>query len=230
MNTQMQNITRSQARKGFTLTEIIFSVLLVALLSVGMMTFMLDVARGVFWGTEKSEISEDVRSFTMRLAAETRSSNAAIIYPSFATGDRNSGGDRRDDGQSGDCLVLTTQQPYPDADDPEHYTSVIVYFRKASDDEEDGAGPVYRLAWSAESPSDYVNASDTTIEQMLTKLAADDSGNYPIVIELSRGIANGRLFTNYQQGKVTVVNGEILHGNNAQEVTNTYNLSISPRG
>ena len=230
MNTQMQHTTRSKARQGFTLTEIIFSVLLVALLSVGMMTFMLDVARGVFWGTEKSEISEDVRSFTMRLAAETRSSNAAIIYSSFATEDRNSGGDRRDDGQSGDCLVLATLQPHPNADDPEHYTSVIVYFRKASDDEEDGAGPVYRLAWSAEDSSDYVNASDTTIEQMLTKLAADDSGEYPIVIELSRGIANGRLFTNYQQGKVTVVNGEILHGNNAQEVTNTYNLSISPRG
>ncbi len=214
---------------GFPLVEMLISLTVVSLLSAGLMVFMIDVARGIFWGTEKAEISEDVRSFTMRLAAEARSANAAVIYPSFATDDRNQGSDRRDDSQSGDCLVLINTEPYPDTDDNEHYTSAVIYFRKANEDAA-GVGPVYRLEWQAESASDYVDASTATLEALLTQIAADDTGDYPVVIELSRGVANGRLFTNYQQGKVTVVNGEILHGNNVKEVTNTYNLSISPRG
>lgn len=228
MNLTIRNPRRA-ASPGFTLTEMLISLTLVALLSVGLMFFMLDVARGIFWGTEKSEISEDVRSFTMRLAAEARSANAAIIYPSFAADDRNQGSDRRDDGQSGDCLVLINTEPYPDADDPEHYTSAIIYFRKASE-ATDGVGPVHRLEWNATTPSEFVDTGTSTLEQLLSQIASDDSGDYPVVIELSRGVANGRLFTNYKQGRVTVVNGEILHGNNVKEVTNTYNLSISPRG
>jgi len=226
MKTSIRN--RRQSR-GFTLTELMISLTLVVLLAAGLMVFMIDVARGIFWGTEKAEISEDVRSFTMRLAAEARSANAAVIYRSFASEDRDAGSDRRDDSQSGDCLVLVNTEPYPDADDPEHYTSAIVYFRKAST-ETDGVGPVHRLEWNAASPGDYVDTTSTTLEGLLSSIESDDTGDYPVVIELSRGVANGRLFTNYKQGRVTVVNGEILHGNNAKEVTNTYNLSISPRG
>ncbi|WP_309385962.1 prepilin-type N-terminal cleavage/methylation domain-containing protein [Cerasicoccus frondis] len=228
MHMRPANPASAKAKRGFTLPEILIALLLITLLSAGLISFMLDVARGIFWGTEKAEISEDVRSFTMRLAAEARSSNAYIIYKSFAQEDRNEGSDRRDDGQSGDCLVLFTTEPYPDADSPEHYTSAIIYFRKGSD-ESDGVGPVYRLSWQA-NPSQYVNASDVPMETMLANIAADDTGDYPVVIELSRGVANGRLFTNYKNGKVAVVNGEILHGNQVKEVTNTYNLSISPRG
>lgn len=226
------NLKRNRQRShaaGFTLMEMLISLMIISLLATGLMVFMVDVARGIFWGTEKAEISEDVRSFTMRLAAEARSANAAIIYKSFATTDRNAGSDRRDDSQSGDCLVLVNTEPYPDADDPEHYTSAIIYFRRGAADD-DGVGPVYRLEWQASSPSDFVDTSTQTLEELLATIAPDDTGEYPVVIELSRGVANGRLFTNYKQGKVTVVNGEILHGNNVKEVTNTYNLSISPRG
>ncbi|WP_309399901.1 PilW family protein [Cerasicoccus maritimus] len=229
MNTSQSTFYRQSSRAGFTLTELLIALVVVSLLSAGLIGFMLDVARGIFWGTEKAAISEDVRSFTMRLAAEARSSNAAVIYSSFATEDRDTGSDRRDDGQSGDCLVLITTEPYPDTDSPEHYTSAAIYFRTVSDDDS-GVGPVYRIEWKATSASNYVNASDNTLEELLASIAPNDEGDYQVVVELSRGVADGRLFTNYQQGKITVVNGEILHGNNAQEVTNTYNLSISPRG
>lgn len=230
-----KHLNSKQAAGGFTLMELLISLTLVSLLSVGLMVFMLDVARGIFWGTEKAEISEDVRSFTMRLAAEARSANTAIIYKSFAAEDRDKGADRCDDEQSGDCLVLITTQPYPDADDPEHFTSAIIYFRKTSS-ETDGVGPVHRIEWNSPDstsfvPADnYVDTSTNTLEDLLRQIEADDTGDYPVVIELSRGVANGRLFTNFRQGKVTVVNGEILHGNNVKEVTNTYNLSVSPRG
>ncbi|MEO0795914.1 MAG: prepilin-type N-terminal cleavage/methylation domain-containing protein [Verrucomicrobiota bacterium] len=214
---------------GFTLTEMMISVALVSLLSVGLLTFMLDVARGIFWGTEKTEISEDVREFTMRLAAEARSANSAIIYASFDPDDRNSGGDRRDDQQSGDCLVLINTEYYPDTSGTEHYTDIIVYFR-TEDEEGDGAGPVHRFEWSASSVANYYDSADYELEEVLALVAPDEDTSNPVVIELSRGVADGRLFTNYQQGMVTVINGEILHGNKVKEVTNTYNLSISPRG
>lgn len=226
MNHHIHN-PRSRAAGGFTLTEMMISLTLVSLLSVGLMTFMLDVARGIFWGTEKASISEDVRSFTMRLAKEARSANTGVIYPSFATSDRDTASDQRKQKQSGDCLVLVNTEPYPDADDPEFYTGMVIYFRRAEG--ENGIGPVYRTEWAPDDPADYLSSVDYTLEEVLSKIAVDDSGNYPIVVELSRGISNGRLFRNYQN-RTIVVNGEILHGNEVKEITNTYNLSISPRG
>lgn len=214
---------------AFSLTELLIAMAVLALLSVGLYTFMIDTSRGLFWGTEKAGITKDVRTFTMRLAAEARSANAAIIYPSFTSEDRDSGGDRRDDGQSGDCLVLVNTAPFPNTDDPEHYTRIIVYYREP-ESTEDNVGPVRRIEWPTSGSTMAINASENELETVLAQLIASDSGEHPVVVELSRGMSNGRLFTNFRQGKVTVVNGEIYHGNNVKEVTNTYNLSISPRG
>lgn len=216
---------------GFTLPEVLISLTIVGFLAAGLTFFMTDVSRGLFWGAQKIEISQDVRSFTMRIAAEARSANSAIIYPSFSATDRDSGVDRRDDGLSGDCLVLVNTEPFPDTDSPEHYTRIIVYFRKA--DATDNVGPVRRIEWPSSGTTGtghYIDATTKTIEAQLASIAPNDSGDYPVIVELSRGMADGRLFTNFRQGKVIVVNGEILHGNQAEEVTNTYNLSISPRG
>ena len=49
------------------------------------------------------------------------------------------------------------------------------------------------------------------------------------MLELAKGLANERLFYNYRDHSI-VVNGQILHGNAARSVTNTYNFTISPRG
>lgn len=226
-----RNLTRpEQGSAGFTLPEIIIALFIASFMTLGLTQFMLGVTKGVFWGAEKAEITEDVRSFTMRLAAEARSANFFVIYSSFAANDRDKGVDRRDDQQSGDCLVLANTEYYPDTSGTEHYTEIIVYYRKAEADSEENTGPVYRFEWVAASPSEYYDTADNTLEQVLTKIAPTDENGDPIVIELSRGIANGRLFTNHNSGGVCVVSGEILHGNASKEVTNTYNLSISPRG
>jgi len=50
-----------------------------------------------------------------------------------------------------------------------------------------------------------------------------------LVIELSRGLADERLFYNFW-GRSVMVNGQIHHGNDAKRVTETYNFTISPRG
>ena len=48
-------------------------------------------------------------------------------------------------------------------------------------------------------------------------------------MELARGLANESLFSNLRDLTI-IVNGEIVHGNNAKRVTDTYNFTISPRG
>jgi len=210
------------------------SMMIVTLLAAGLFVFMVDVSRGIFWGTEKAEISEDVRTFTMRIAAEARSANSAYVYSSFAPEDRNASGDRRGPEQSGDCLVLVNTEFYPDAGSPTHYTRIIAYYRLA-DEGDDNTGPVHRFEWEAENPSEYISSELTgggvrTLESVLTQVAPTEDTENPVVIELSRGVANGRLFTPYRNGATIIISGEILHGNAVKEVTNTYNLSISPRG
>lgn len=199
---------------------------IVSFVMVGLTAFMLDVGRGMFWATQKASISQDVRHFTMQLASEARSANSAVIYRSFSPSHRANGNDRRDDRESGDCLVLINTTPWPNADDPEVITRIIVYFRRS---EEGGIGPVHKVVKEFQ-PSSYISLTGTTLEQALLNIAPSDTGDYPTVVELSRGLANGRLFTNFRQGRVIIVNGEIIHGNTVKEVTNTYNLSVSPRG
>ncbi|MGE9295645.1 MAG: PulJ/GspJ family protein [Puniceicoccales bacterium] len=225
--------TRVRNTKGFTLVEMLVAMFVVTLLSAGLFIFMVDVSKGIFWGTEKAEISEDVRTFTMRIAAEARSANSAYIYTSFNKEDRDQDSDKQKAGQSGDCLVLVNTEYYPDSDSPTHYTRIIVYYR-IPDDEGDEAGPVHRYEWEASGPSQYVSSvgpggAAVPLESVLTSKIPNIPKDDPVVIELSRGVADGRLFTNYKDTTI-VINGEILHGNKVKEVTNTYNLSISPRG
>jgi len=223
----------SRTSTGLTLVELLFAMTIVTILSAGLVVFMIDVSRGVFWGVEKAQISEDVRSFTMRIAAEARSANDFLIYETFQPEDRNQGTDRRGPDQSGDCLVLANTEFYPDAASPTHYTRIIVYYRLPEG--ADGIGPVHRFEWEAENPTEYHQATDSsgqiinTFESVLAAVAPNADENNPVVIELSRGVANNRLFTNFRDNTV-VINGEILHGHQVKEVTNTYNLSISPRG
>jgi hypothetical protein len=56
------------------------------------------------------------------------------------------------------------------------------------------------------------------------------AGSHDEVIELSNGLSDGKLFYNFYDRSI-IVRGEILHdGAVAQQVTNTYNFTVSPRG
>jgi hypothetical protein len=50
------------------------------------------------------------------------------------------------------------------------------------------------------------------------------------VIELSKGLSNGKLFYNYYDRSI-MVRGEIIHrGTATRRATNTYNFTVTPRG
>ncbi len=223
----MKNHPASRTRSAYTLVEIMVSLTMFGLIAVGLMAFMIDSTKGLFWAANKSLITNDVRNFTMRISSETLGARTGYVYRSFAKSDRNEVGDQKQSGETGDCLVLIYFDPYPNIEDPLHYTKLVVFFRKP---DQNGLSPVYRAEKIFETPKEIKTADGVDhFEDFLASHFSDDSGDYPVVLELSRGLADGKLFRNFGNNTF-VVNGEILHGNAVKEVTNTYNLTISPRG
>lgn len=219
---------KKRSRRGFTLIEIMMTMTISSFITIGLTSFSIILARDFYWSANKSQITTDVRLFTAELSQEVRSSNAAYIYDSFNSADRDAVQDRAGNNESGDCLVLVYSTPYPEVDDERHITELVVYYRQP---DASGEGSVHRFRHSF-SVANYIEESlfdsSYTIETVLSNL--NTSGTHPEVVELSRGLANGQLFKSQQQGSLILVNGEIIHGVNSTEVTNTYNLTLSPRG
>ncbi|MFO7726374.1 MAG: prepilin-type N-terminal cleavage/methylation domain-containing protein [Oceanipulchritudo sp.] len=222
---------------GFTLTEVIMVMTVMGFVLVGVGQMLLDTARTSFITSEKLDINADVRQFTLEMAENARAANHFFIYESFSPGSRNEPDDRIRDGGSGDLLVLIFQEPWPNLNSPEHYTRIVGYFRDADHGNPDSEGPVKRFekrfhdpsltvlpAWSS---GPYPSAVTNTIEDMISDLSS--GGNYRTIVQLSRGLSDGQLFYNYLDRSI-MVKAQIIHGNMAKRITDTYNYTISPRG
>ena len=66
-----------------------------------------------------------------------------------------------------------------------------------------------------------------TIESLIPAIST--VGTHETIVELSEGLADGKLFYNFRERSI-MVNGQIYHGNDYKRVTDTYNFTISPRG
>ena len=224
----MKNRTSKRNQGGYTLIEVLVVMSVLSILLVGLGFFMVNTAEDMFWAVNKSKITKDVRHFTGRLRGEAFDANCGYVYDSFSLEDRGSASDVNQSGETGDCLVLISMQPYPYSADAKHYTKLVVYYRWPDDD---GSGPVYRIEKSFDTPQpiEVNNGHDHFEDFLASQFAAVDNSSAEIVLELSRGLADGKLFRNFGNNTM-VVNGEILHGNEVKEVTNTYNLTIATRG
>lgn len=227
----------NERRDGFTLTEVIMVLAIMGFVLIGAGQLILDTARTSFITAEKLDINADVRQFTLEMAENARAANHFFIYRSFQASDRDAVADRLRDGSSGDLLVLVYQEPWPNLNSPEHYTRIVGYFREADPADPNSEGPVRRFerryhnpalttppAWSS---GPYVSAVDTTVEAAISGLTA--GGDYQTVVQLSRGLSDGQLFFNYLDRSI-MVKAQIIHGNMAKRITDTYNYTVSPRG
>jgi len=100
---------------------------------------------------------------------------------------------------------------------------IICYFRSP---DASGVGPVRKFDLPI-TPS-----SSLPIWQLIPGIT--DPTIYPVVVELSRDIANQQLFYNFQD-RAIIVNGQIVQRGGALNsvhfnATNTYNFTVSPRG
>lgn len=212
---------RIDKQNGYTLPEILIALTILGFILTGVASMTIQSGKTLFVSTEKLEINADIRFFTQLLASEARSANAFLIYPSSNEERRDSISDRLRDGEAGDFLALVFLEPFPTASDDEHITRIICYYRD-SDDEQ--AGPVNRVDYTLPTP---VDPSLITPESAI--ITTMGSGESSEIVTLARGLAGNFLFFN-ERDETVIVNGQIVHGNVARQVTDTYNFAVSPRG
>ena len=117
-------------------------------------------------------------------------------------------------------LALVTIEPFPNPSDPLFYTQITIYYRDTS---VDTRGPVSRISYTFPTPADPTAAS---VENYIG--TAVTSGTETELVDLAKGLADNHLFQNLRD-KAIIVNGQIIHGNDAKEITDTYNFAVFPR-
>lgn len=205
----MRGIAKRARKRAFTLLEVMVTTAVFTLVMGAIMSFLVSSTNSAAYNEGKLLVNRDIRKFTSELSDHATYANFFVIYKSFS--DRT----RVDEGGSGDFLVLG----FVDDDDPTAYTAVIGFYRAATESSE---GPVMRFATRYETPQ------HVQLEDLLP--APTSVGSHREIIELSKGLSDGRLFYNFFNRSITV-QGEILHhGSNLKRATNTYNFTVSPRG
>ena len=235
----MQKITtpRKTNQEGFTLVEVMIALtIMVAVLAMSM-SFLMESTMLNFQSQAKNNINREVRGIVDRIAIEAKQSNIFVIYTSAADEHRLAAADRRRPHESGDALLLVQKAGYAEMltygvdplYDPRPIKKIILYYRTVTGSE-NGAevGPVMR--WERDFSSDPVTDADEIFAlESLIPPYTDLLSESQRVVAFSEGLSDGRLFYNFQN-RTAMINGRILHGNQAKWITDTYNFSISPRG
>lgn len=221
-------------RKGLTVTEMLIAMSISLVVATAVFAIFLQALKIYKYEEKKLTINRQIRDFTTELTENATFANYALIYPDFltrknivtvknpVTGQTTTTGIslQVEDGQSGDMMVLA----YVDPDDDTKIQKIIGYYREIIDPEKtDIPAPVRRFEVTF-SPSTASPAVD-----LIPK--AETAQQWPEVVELSRGLSDGRLFHNFY-GRSVMIKGEIIQGDGrgTRVATNTYNFTISPRG
>lgn len=215
--------------KGYSLVEIIIALSLLSMAMVGIMGFSTESARNLFVNEQKNMINRDIRMVTARMSDDARQSNYFLIYRSFKADDRENPGDRRSEGLNGDFMVLV-YQGIPAIEQgssgltmgPVPTERIVGYYRSPGSNDPSSLGPVRRFDIAITGSNRF-----KAIEELLPSESL--ASTHMTVLELSQGLADGRLFYNYR-GLCVMINGKIVHGVSAKRITDTYNFTIAPRG
>jgi len=234
----MMNQRRSGGKSAdaFTLMEVLIATSVFGLTMVGTLGFFVQALNMYHYDGGKLLVNRDIRTFTSEMTDNATYANYFMLFPTYndLTREVSVQIDPEDpsagyttaivdtsvnDGTSGDCLVLV----YKDPADNAKVSRLVGYFRAPADpDDDDSEGPVRKFDLSI-SPS-----SSLPVWQLMPTIT--DPTVYDEVIELSKGLSDGRLFFNFYDRSV-IVKGEIIHrGSQTRRATNTYNFTISPRG
>ena len=203
-----------RARIGYTLVELMVALAVFGLAMLGTLGFFLQGLNLYHYDGGKLQVNRDIRTFTSEMSDNATYANYFLIYPSFTdrTGPIN-------DGLAGDFLVLVFLDPA----NPQRIQRLVGYYRSPDNPgDPNSTGPVRKFDFS-------YSPSTTTLPASLLPPVANIS-DYDEVIEVSRGLSNGKLFYNFYDRSI-MVKGEVIHrGTTARRATNTYNFTVSPRG
>ncbi len=231
MKDRRPSIRKRSARAGLTLVELMFALALSGLVLAAFHQLVLGTGRSLFDSTNKLLITKDVRAFTNEISRSGRSARDFRIYTSLQDlSERHSG-------QSGDVLALVWAEPEsieeasPGRAQRFFITRIVIYAREPEPGQTEG--PVWRYEQHYALPDAGEGTGGTDSAQHTVRALVGDilgTAERRRVLQLSRGLADEKLFFYSRLGESVVVNGEIYHGNDHRRMTNTYNFTISPRG
>jgi hypothetical protein len=214
---------------------VIVALTVFGLAMVGCLGFLIQSLKSYSYDTSKLFVNRDIRTFTNELTDNATYANYFLIFPSFS-GDRSSTDPSTgvtsdtsvNDGLSGDLLVLVYKDDTINSDGSTNDTKVkrlIGYYRYAdptSASDTSGQGPVRTFDITI-SPS-----SSAPVWSLLPNVSTMKTN--PLVLQLSVGLADQKLFYNYYDRSI-MVKGQIFHeGRLTKDATNIYNFTVSPRG
>tara|TARA_B110000037_G_scaffold87420_1_gene103583 strand:+ start:1254 stop:1847 length:594 start_codon:yes stop_codon:yes gene_type:complete len=196
-------------KQGFTMVEILVSLTVFSILMAGTMSFFVYGINFANYGIGKLDINRDIRTFTNQMSAHAISANDFAIYTSFSSRTEVS------DGFSGDFLLLINHDP----SDSSKISKLTGYYRDATDAT---SGPVYSFT------EEFSPSSSSSFVDLIP--ASATNGTHSEVVELSRGLSDGKLFYNFYDRSI-MIKGEFENpGSLTEDATNTYNYTVSPRG
>lgn len=214
-------------RLAFSLLETLVAMTIFGLITAGLASFTYISIHSMFTSEQKLIINRNIRDVTNEMIINARQANYFVLYDNFEAGMRSATTAEeavpyyRQDGQTGDFLLLVYYgvDPAPADNQPPPIERLVGYYR--SPDEDENKGPVYKF--DIDIPS---SQQDDLLESLIPPTS--EKKNHEIIVQLSEGLANGQLFFNLER-KSIMVNAQFYSGNEAKWVTDTYNFTISPR-
>ena len=218
---------KSSRSKGFSLSELIVALAIFSLVVGGILSFHIQMVKGGLLSEQKNRINRDIRAITIELNDIAKASNYFVLYNSYALQDRRQRSDRLFSDKAGDFVVFVFTDPDSIVLGGQPITRLVGYFRRNLDfGDVSNVGPIIKFDITYNEPIDIGSAGSTKLEDLFPE---SSEGEFDEVVELTKGLANGKLFYNFDN-KSVMVNGQIYHGKSGNRVTDTYNFSISPRG
>jgi prepilin-type N-terminal cleavage/methylation domain-containing protein len=207
--------------QGYTLLEILITVGLVGLITVGVLRFTIQSLNIYFYDSGRLMVNKDIRTFTSDLATDAVASNYFRIYPDFQT--RTAA---VTDGNSGEFLVLI----YTESNTTTGailITNLVGYYRDPVDlNDPASLGPVRKFNVAIATAD-----QNKTLPDLLTQYAPTSAAHSnPVVIQLAQGLSDGNLFYDYYDRSIMIRGQIVERGNQVKSAVNTYNFTVSPRG
>ncbi len=210
--------------------EVLISMTLFGIIMAAALTVYMQALNVYSYDEGKIQVNRDIRTLTAELTSNATYANYFLIYPDFATRsttttttDPNTGTSTTtttdasvNDGVSGDMLVLV----FKDEIDDKKVSRLIGYYRAPTGSANEG--PVRRFDITI-SPS-----SSDPVYSLIPAASTKDTNRE--VVQISVGLANGKLFYNLFD-KSVMIKGQIIHRGSLNKLAvNTSNFPASPRG
>lgn len=217
----MRSKTKSRHHtRGFTLVEIIVTIALMSLVTVGVLRFTIQALNVYYYESGRLLVNKDIRTFTNELANNSVASNFFRIYPDF-----QSRTTAVTDGNSGEFLVLVFVATA--ASGVTTTTRLIGYYRDpATPSDPTSLGPVRKMDVTIAAADGALDLT-TLLNQYAPTSTAHSN---PVVIQLAQGLSDGNLFYDYYDRSIMIRGQIVERGNQIRSAINTYNFTVSPRG